>query len=135
MPNSTYKVQQEPEWMSTQMSDKDSSNMRYRHARMKVQTAVLMSRGGEAHPTDLVDISATGAMLRRPLGWRGEPGQTWILDMVFGHDLHIHMEAMVARVSARQIGMAYTLIPEDKQAPLWELLGGYADTLEEWKDD
>ncbi|APG06553.1 pilus assembly protein PilZ [Luteibacter rhizovicinus DSM 16549] len=118
-----------------QMSDKESSNMRYRHARMKVQTAVLMSRGGEAHPTDLVDISATGAMLRRPLGWRGEPGQTWILDMVFGHDLHIHMEAMVARVSARQIGMAYTLIPEDKQAPLWELLGGYADTLEAWTDD
>ncbi len=135
MPNSTYKVQQEPEWMSTLMSDKDSSNTRYRHARMKVQTAVLMSRGGEAHPTDLVDISATGAMLRRPLGWRGEPGQTWILDMVFGHDLHIHMEAMVARVSARQIGMAYTLIPEDKQRPLWEFLGGYADTLEEWKDD
>jgi hypothetical protein len=55
--------------------------------------------------------------------------------MVFGHDLHIHMEAMVARVSARQIGMAYTLIPEDKQAPLWELLGGYADTLEAWTDD
>jgi hypothetical protein len=135
MPNSTYKVQQEPEWMSTQMSDKDGSNMRYRHARMKVQTAVLMSRGGEAHPTDLVDISATGAMLRRPLGWRGEAGQTWILDMVFGHDLHIHMEAMVARVSARQIGMAYTLIPEDKQAPLWELLGGYADTLEAWTDE
>jgi PilZ domain len=135
MPNSTYKIQQEPKWMGTQMSDKESPNMRYRHARMKVQTAVLMSRGGEAHPTDLVDISATGAMLRRPLGWRGEPGQTWILDMVFGHDLHIHMEAMVARVSARQIGMAYTLIPEDKQAPLWELLGGYADTLEAWTDD
>jgi hypothetical protein len=135
MPNSTYKIQQEPKWTGTQMSDKESSNMRYRHARMKVQTAVLMSRGGEAHPTDLVDISATGAMLRRPLGWRGEAGQTWILDMVFGHDLHIHMEAMVARVSARQIGMAYTLIPEDKQAPLWELLGGYADTLEAWTDD
>ncbi|WP_159893922.1 PilZ domain-containing protein [Luteibacter sp. HA06] len=117
------------------MSDKEDSNTRFRHARMKVQTAVLMSRGGEAHPTDLVDISATGAMLRRPLGWRGEPGQTWILDMVFGHDLHIHMEAMVARVSARQIGMAYTLIPEDKQLPLWELLGGYADTLEAWTDD
>jgi|SRR6187402_467833 len=135
MPNSTYKIQQETKWTGMQMSDKDGSNMRYRHARMKVQTAVLMSRGGEAHPTDLVDISATGAMLRRPLGWRGEPGQTWILDMVFGHDLHIHMEAMVARVSARQIGMAYTLIPEDKQAPLWELLGGYADTLEAWTDD
>jgi len=123
-------------WVENLMSnDKDDSQMRYRHARMRVQTAVLMSRGGEAHPTDLVDISATGTLLRRPPGWRGEPGQTWILDMIFGHDLHIHLEASVARVSARQIGMEYTLIPEDKQASLWELLGGYADTLEAWQDD
>lgn len=117
------------------MADKEDPNVRYRHARMKVQTAVLMSRGGEAHPTELIDISATGALLRRPSGWRGEQGQTWILDMVFGHDLHINVEARVVRVGQRQIGMEYSLIPEDKQAPLWELLGGYADTLEAWTDD
>jgi hypothetical protein len=115
-------------------TDSLSASARLRHARMKVETAVLMSRGGEAHPTELVDISATGALLRRPLGWRGTPGETWVLDMIFGNDLHIHMEACVARVSARQIGMEYTHIPDDKQAPLWELLGGYADTLEKWSD-
>ncbi|MGF6492836.1 hypothetical protein ABIE56_000993 [Luteibacter sp. 621] len=122
-------------WVEQLMADKEGHNVRYRHARMKVQTAVLMSRGGEAHPTDLVDISATGALLRRPAGWRGEAGQTWILDMVFGHDLHINVEARVVRAGARQIGMEYSLIPEDKQAPLWELLGGYADTLEAWTDE
>jgi hypothetical protein len=115
--------------------DKEAPHMRYRHARMKVQTAVLMSRGGEAHPTELVDISATGALMRRPSAWRGEPGQTWVLDMVFGHDLHINLEAVVTRVSARQVGLAYSFIPEDKQAPLWDLLGGYADTLEAWEDE
>jgi hypothetical protein len=122
-------------WVEQLMADKEDPNVRYRHARMKVQTAVLMSRGGEAHPTELIDISATGALLRRPSGWRGEAGQTWILDMVFGHDLHINVEARVVRAGARQIGMEYSLIPEDKQAPLWELLGGYADTLEAWTDD
>lgn len=123
-------------WVEKLMSDdKEDSHTRYRHARMRVQTAVLMSRGGEAHPTDLVDISATGALLRRPPGWRGEPGQTWILDMIFGHDLHIHLEAQVARISDRHIGFAYTRIPEDKQVPLWNLLGGYADILETWHDD
>jgi hypothetical protein len=122
-------------WVEQLMGDKEGPNVRYRHARMKVQTAVLMSRGGEAHPTDLVDISATGALLRRPTGWRGEPGQTWVLDMVFGHDLHINLEARVVRTSARQIGVEYSLIPEDKQASLWELLGGYADTLEAWVDE
>lgn len=79
-------------------------------------------------------ISATGVLLRRPLGWHGEQGQSWILDMIFGHDLHIHLEAQVARISERHLGFAYTHIPEDKQVPLWNLLGGYADILEMWHD-
>ena len=105
-----------------------------RPARMRIETTVLMSRGDESHPTELVDISATGVLLRRPLGWEGEPGQSWILDMIFGHDLHIHLEAQVMRISDRHLGFAYTRIPEDKQVPLWNLLGGYADILELWHD-
>jgi len=106
-----------------------------RPARMRIETTVLMSRGSQSQPTELVDISATGALLRRPLGWQGEVGQSWMLDMIFGHDLHIHLEAQVARISDRHIGFAYTRIPEDKQVPLWNLLGGYADILETWHDD
>jgi hypothetical protein len=106
-----------------------------RPARMRIETTVLMSRGSQSQPTELVDISATGAMLRRPLGWHGEVGQSWVLDMIFGHDLHIHLEAQVARISDRHIGFAYTRIPEDKQVPLWNLLGGYADILEMWHDE
>lgn len=106
-----------------------------RPARMRIETTVLMSRGSQSQPTELVDISATGALLRRPLGWQGEVGQSWMLDMIFGHDLHIHLEAQVARISDRHVGFAYTRIPEDKQVPLWNLLGGYADILETWHDD
>lgn len=105
-----------------------------RPARMRIETTVLMSRVDESHPTELVDISATGVLLRRPLGWNGEVGESWILDMIFGHDLHIHLEAQVARISERHLGFAYTRIPEDKQVPLWNLLGGYADILEMWHD-
>lgn len=105
-----------------------------RSARMQIETTVLVSRHEESHPTELVDISATGALLRRPLGWAGEPGQRWILDMIFGHNLHIHLEASVARISAHHIGFSYSQIPEEKQVPLWNLLGGYADTLEVWED-
>jgi hypothetical protein len=105
-----------------------------RPARMQIETTVLMSRHGESHPTELVDISATGALLRRPLGGVGETGQNWVLDMIFGHNLHIHLEATVARISDHHIGFSYNRIPEDKQVPLWNLLGGYADILEYWKD-
>jgi hypothetical protein len=116
-------------------TSKGSDSEQLRPARMRIETTVLMSRGDQSQPTDLVDISATGVLLRRPLGWKGEAGQSWVLDMIFGHDLHIHLEAIVARVSSRHIGFAYTHIPEDKQVPLWNLLGGYADILEMWKDE
>ncbi|HET7266842.1 MAG TPA: PilZ domain-containing protein [Oleiagrimonas sp.] len=119
------------------MTDKHYSTKfagdRLRHARMRIETAVLMSRGNESFPTELEDISATGVLLRRPRDWSGSEGQTWVLDMVFRHDLHIHLEASVARVYDQWLGMAYSRIPEDKQAALWDLLGGYADTLESWE--
>lgn len=103
-----------------------------RHARLRIETTVLMSRGSEAFPTELEDISATGVLLRRPRNWRGQAGQTWVLDMIFSRDLHIHLEAVVARVADGRVGLAYTRIPDDKQAALWNLLGGYADKLEFW---
>ena len=106
-----------------------------RPARMRIKTTVLMSHGDESHPTDLIDISATGVLLRRPREWGGKAGESWVLDMIFGHDLHIHLEAKVARLSEKHIGFAYTRIPEDKQVPLWDLLGGYADILEMWHDE
>jgi hypothetical protein len=115
-------------------NEHDGEAEQLRPARMQIETTVLMSRNGESHPTELVDISATGALLRRPLGWSGEVGQSWVLDMIFGHNLHIHLEAAIARISDHHIGFSYSRIPEDKQVPLWNLLGGYADILEYWKD-
>jgi hypothetical protein len=112
----------------------DGAPEQLRPARMQIETTVLMSSNGESHPTELVDISATGALLRRPLGWSGSVGQSWVLDMIFGNNLHIHLEAVVARISDHHIGFSYSRIPEDKQVPLWNLLGGYADILEYWKD-
>ncbi len=121
--------------MTTDTNGHDPAGIEHlRPARMQIETTVLMSRGGESQPTELVDISATGAMLVRPLGWAGGLGQSWMLDMIFGRDLHIHLEASVARVSEHHIGFSYQSIPEDKQVPLWDLLGGYADILEYWDD-
>ena len=36
--------------------------------------------------------------------------------------------------SADWIGLEYSRIPEHRQEALWNLLGGYADKLEPWKD-
>ena len=105
-----------------------------RHRRMPVDSAVLMLRGDESWTSDLMDISATGVLVKRPLDWIGQRGDRFVLDMLFGDQLNIHVEAVVMRVTEDELGFAFSRIPPDKEMPLWNLLGGYADTLEEWKD-
>jgi PilZ domain len=112
----------------------DNDDAHLRHARMKRQSAVLMSRRGDAWQTELEDISATGVLLSRPPGWSGLVGDVWVLDMLFGDELNIHVMAEVMRLSDEHVAFAFARIPEDKQEPLWNLLGGYADTLEPWDD-
>lgn len=101
-----------------------------RAARKCLKTVVLMSRGTESIPTGLGDISASGVRLHLPNQWSGHTGETWVLDMIFGEDLHIHLEAAVTRVTDTEIGMAYSWIPDEEQAELWSLLGDYADKVE-----
>jgi len=105
-----------------------------RHARKRVSCEVLMSHGGESWTCRLEDISATGLRVERPSKWKGCPGDLYTLDLMFGDDLHIHLEATVARIMREHLGFAFARIPEDKEQPLWNLLGGYADKLEEFDE-
>ena len=101
-----------------------------RHARMPINSAVLMMRAGTSWSTEMVDISATGVMLRRPRDWRGALGELYVLDMLVGGDLSINLEARIARITDWLVGFAYERIPADKEEPLWNLLGSYADSIE-----
>ncbi len=110
-------------------------NDKMRHARMKIESAAWISHGSEAWSCVLEDISATGVRVRRPDGWNGTVGSHVSMDMLVGDSLNIHVEAVVVRVANDSIGFAYDRIPADKEVPLWNLLGGYADTLEPWDED
>lgn len=101
-----------------------------RHARMPISSAVFMMHAGDSWTTDMVDISATGVMVRRPFDWRGSLGDLYVLDMVIGPDLTINLEAKVARITDWHVGFAYESIPADKESTLWNLLGRYADSIE-----
>ncbi len=107
-----------------------TSQSNLRHARKRVSCDVLMMHGGESWSSSLEDISATGLLVVRPHAWKGCPEDLYALDLMFGDDLHIHLEATIARISRTHLGFAYARIPEDKEVPLWNLLGGYADSLE-----
>jgi len=115
-------------WLDVTNEERPRSGTR--SARMPMQSTVLLSRGADAWTTDIEDISASGVLVRRPDGWAFPVGDHFALDMMIGDDLNIHVEASVARVTAEHVGFAYTRIPPDKEVPLWNLLGGYADRLE-----
>ena len=112
------------------VTNEEANHGKARSARMPMQSTVLLSRGADAWTTDIEDISASGVLVRRPDGWAHAVGEFFALDMMIGENLNIHLEATVARVTAEHIGFAYTRIPADKEIPLWNLLGGYADRLE-----
>lgn len=105
-----------------------------RHKRLSIDSACLMLRGDDSWTSELMDISATGVLVRRPPEWIGQVGDRFVLDMLVGEDLNIHVEARVMRISEDEIGFAFSHIPTEKQIPLWNLLGGYADSLELWRD-
>ena len=62
-------------------------------------------------------------------------GDVWVLDMLFSDDVNVHVMAEVVRVTAAHVALAFARIPEDVQVSLWNLLCGYADTLERWDDE
>ena len=101
-----------------------------RHARMPMTSAVFMMHAGDSWSTEMVDISATGVMVRKPFDWHGVLGDHYVLDMVIGPELTINVEATVARITDWHVGFAYESIPPDKEATLWDLLGRYADSVE-----
>lgn len=106
------------------------NNAGYRPARMRIRSAILVSCGHNAWSSEIEDISATGVLVAKPENWSGAIGGTCVLDMLIGDTLDIHVEARLVRISETSLGFAYARIPEDKEAPLWNLLGGYADRLE-----
>lgn len=120
--------------MSQSSGDQSSKNAGKRHRRMPLNSAVLMLRGDESWTTELMDISATGVLVRRPFDWIGQRGDRFVLDMLIGDELNIHVEARVARVNDDTVGFAFSRIPPEKEVPLWNLLGGYADSLEQWAE-
>ncbi len=101
-----------------------------RPARMAITSAVLISSGHHAWSSEIEDISATGVLVGKPEAWSGKPGDLYALDMLIGDSLDIHVEASLVRVTEARLAFTYARIPEDKEIPLWNLLGGYADRLE-----
>ena len=106
-----------------------------RARRMPLESELLMCRGDQAWTSEIQDLSATGLMASRPSNWHGIRGDEFVLDMLIGDTLSVHLQATVMRIDEGSIGFAFSHIPAEKEEALWNLLGGYADSLELWRDD
>jgi hypothetical protein len=110
--------------------DKNTKVNARRASRLRVECAVLISRLEAAWITELMDISASGMLIKRPRDWDGALGEEFVIDMVFDGDLLINLEATLRRETPEELGMSFSRVPANKERALWGLLGGYADRFD-----
>ena len=77
-------------------------NQGLRPARMAIQSAVFISHGVHAWTSEIRDISATGVLVDTPENWKGVIRDVYVLDMLVGGSLNIHVEAQLVRMTKEQ---------------------------------
>ena len=97
---------------------------------MRIDACALLLYRGNAWDSQVVDISASGVLVRRPPGWAAEKGSELHLELILDDGGTIAIHGSVVRLTARDIGIAFSHIPAWSQAPLWNLLGENAEATE-----
>ncbi len=101
-----------------------------RSQRMNLNAEVLLLRQGELWETEVIDISATGVLIKRPEEWDCQIGDQLGLELLLGEHDTIGVFATVCRIDDDEIAFQYSRIPVRSEIPLWNLLGIHADTTE-----
>ncbi len=108
----------------------DSNKLRY--ARKPIEATCVMFYQGHAHVMHVVNISASGILLNgSKAGELGlEVGSQCVLEIIINEEFNLNVDAELVRIDDDGLAMCYTHIPEDKQVPLWRLLGEHVDKTE-----
>jgi hypothetical protein len=57
-------------------------------------------------------------------------GDFCVLEIILNEEFNLHVDAEVTRISNKGVALRFIKIPEEKQIPLWELLGEHVDKIE-----
>lgn len=95
----------------------DGSGQHRRHARMPIRSIALISMGPLSWITEVENISATGLLVHRPDEWVAGAGESGVLDLLLGDDLHIHLEASVTRLTPTHVGLPIPAFPRTRSMP------------------
>lgn len=102
-----------------------------RYRRMPLRAEVVVLRQGELWDSEVMDISATGMLIRRPKDWDGSLGEEMSVELIIADRETIPLFATVVRYDSELLGLEFSHIPPASEIPLWSLLGEYADALED----
>ncbi len=101
-----------------------------RYRRKPLEADVIILQRGEAWDSQGIDISATGMLVLRPEGWVEEAGVEYGLELVLADGSTIATRGIIRRSDELGVAFEFTRIPPESEAPLWRLLGAFADSTE-----
>lgn len=108
------------------------TDSKIRYARKPVTSSCLLVMKGKSLIMEVKNISASGILLNYDDSTeiRLQLHDFCVLEIILNEDFNLNVEAEVTRISYEGAGLKFIKIPEDKQIPLWELLGEHVDKIE-----
>jgi hypothetical protein len=87
---------------------------------------------GQSVVMEVKNISASGIMLEYDESHEVKLNlkDFCVLEIILNEEFNLHVEAEVTRFNDLGVGLKFIKIPEEKQIPLWELLGEHVDRIE-----
>ena len=109
-----------------------SLDSKIRYARKPLTSSCLLVMKGQSVVMEVKNISASGIMLEYDESHqlKLKLNDFCVLEIILNEEFNLHVEAEVTRISEFGVALRFIKIPEDKQIPLWELLGEHVDRIE-----
>jgi len=109
-----------------------NADSKIRYARKPITSSCLLVMRGESILMEVINISASGILLEydEQHELQLNISDFCVLEIILNEDFNLHVEAEVTRINELGVALKFIKIPEDKQIPLWELLGEHVDKIE-----
>ena len=104
-----------------------TSNDRRQFLRSVFHAPVRLRRSGQESQGFLHDVSLRGALVEVPVGWVGQVGELCSLQLTLASDATIRMEATVAHIEGRHVGLHCERLDLDSMTHLRQLVEHNAD--------
>lgn len=107
-----------------------------RFARKKIIASCLVLHRGHSLVAEVKNISASGILLKKIDDNHIEKlikGDNCVLEIVVNQSFNFDVTAQVIRSDEAQLAMHFTVIEDDKQQALWQLLGDKVHEVEPYQ--